>query len=277
MITLQQRFGVSQRRACKVLGQPRSTQRLAQPVLSDEEQQLRAWLRTFATDRPRWGWRRAYVGLRNQGWRVNHKRVRRLWREEGLRVPARKRKKPHRGTGVIGAFCPIRPNVLWAMDFQFDQTGDGRNLKLLNIIDEFTREALATDVERCITADMVVATLERLVSLRGVPRYVRFDNGPEFVAHVISDWADSHGIDLTFIDPGSPWQNAWIESFNGRLRDECLNTERFDTLLEAKIVINDWRHDYNTSRPHSALANLTPADYTAQWHTRHKALADSHS
>lgn len=277
VITLQERFGVSQRRACRVLGQPRSTQRLPPPQPSDEEQRLRAWLRQFAVDRPRWGWRRAHVGLREQGWRVNRKRVRRLWREEGLRVPARKRKKPHRGVGVIGALCPIRPNVLWAMDFQFDQTSDGRNLKLLNIIDEHTREALAVDVERSITADMVVATLDRLVGLRGAPAYLRFDNGPEFIAHVIRDWAASRGINLAFIDPGAPWQNAWIESFNGRLRDECLNIERFDTLLEAKVVITDWRHDYNTHRPHSALANLTPAAYAAKWPTNHHALVDSHT
>ena len=181
MITLQQRFGVSQRRACNLLGQPRSTQRLPPPAPADEDQRLRAWLRAFAVDRPCWGWRRAHVALRAEGWRVNRKRVRRLWRDEGLRVVARKRKKPHRGTGVIGAFCPIRPNVLWAMDFQFDQTSGGRNLKLLNITDEFTRQALATDVERSITADMVVATLDRLIGLRGAPRYLRFDIHPVWV------------------------------------------------------------------------------------------------
>lgn len=263
---------MSQRRACRVLGQPRSTQRLPAPAPDAAEERLRAWLRQFAVDRPRWGWRRAYVQLRAEGSRVNRKRVRRLWREEGLRVPIRKRKKPPRGNGVIGAFCPITPNVLWAMDFQFDQTTDGRNLKLLNIIDEFTREAIAIDVERSITADRVIQTLDRLVALRGAPAYLRFDNGPEFIANVITEWAASEGIDLVFIDPGSPWQNAWIESFNGRLRDECLNTEQFTSLLEAKVVIGDWRHDYNTARPHSSLGNLTPAAYAAAWHNHHQTL-----
>jgi len=164
---------------------------------------------------------------------------------------------------------------LWAMDFQFDQTSDGRNLKLLNIIDEFTRDALASDVERSITADMVVVTLERLVGLRGAPVYLRFDNGPEFIAGAVADWAKDHGVALVFNDPGSPWQNAWVESSDGRLRDELLNGERFDSLLEAKVVINDWRHDYNTNRPHSALANLTPAAHAAQWHTRQNVLATS--
>jgi putative transposase len=267
---------VSQRRACKLLDQPRSTQRLVPPVPGEFEERLRAWLRKFAVDRPRWGWRRAYIGLRAEGWTVNRKRVRRLWREEGLRVPARGRRKPPRGDGVVGAFCPIRPNVLWAMDFQFDQTSDGRNLKLLNIIDEFTREALATDVERSITADMVVASLDRLAGLRGNPAYLRFDNGPEFIAGVVADWAKDHGAEFVFNDPGSPWQNAWVESFNGRLRDELLNGERFDSLLEARVVINDWRHDYNSNRPHSSLGNLTPAAHAAQWHTRQQALANSH-
>jgi len=246
-------------------------------VPSEFEERLREWLRKFARDRPRWGWRRAYVELRKQGWGVNRKRVRRLWREEGLRVPARKRKRAPRGPLVVGAFCPIRPNVLWAMDFQFDQTADGRNLKLLNIIDEFTREALATDVERSITADMLVATLERLINLKGTPQYLRFDNGPEFVAGVVADWAKDRHITLVFAEPGCPWQNGWVESFNGRLRDELLNGEQFATLLEAKVVIDDWRHDYNINRPHSALGNLTPAAYTAQWRTRHQTLENSHS
>jgi putative transposase len=173
---LEERFGVSERRACRVVGQPRATQRLAPPVPSDDELALRAWLRAFSVKRPRWGWRRAAIAARREGWRVNDKRIHRLWRDEGLRVPYKKRKRRLRGTGVVsGAMSPIRPNVLWALDFQFDQTRDGRMLKLLNVIDEHTREALATGVERSIDADEVVASLEKIAGERGFPIYLRFD------------------------------------------------------------------------------------------------------
>ena len=197
---------------------------------------------------------------------MNRKKIQRLWRDEGLRVVNRKRKKRLTGIGAaVGAMCPIRPNVIWAGDFQFDQTGDGRALKLLNIVDEYTREALAMDVERHIDADHVVATLDRIAAVRGYPTYVRFDNGPEFCAYAVADWCKASGVGVIFIDPGSPWQNAYVESFNGRARDELLNGERFDSLLEAKVVISDWRIDYNTRRPHSSLGMLTPAAYAARW------------
>jgi putative transposase len=265
---LMERFGVSQRRACRLIGQARSTQRLAAPVADDEEERLRAWLRDFATRRPRWGWRRAADALRREGWRINHKRVRRLWRDEGLRVVHSKRKKPLRGAVHVGAFCPIRPNVLWALDFQFDQTADAKMLKLLNVIDEHTRECPAIVVDRSIDADKVVATLDRIAAERGAPVYLRFDHGPEFIATAVADWCRFNTTTTMFIEPGSPWQNAWIESFNGRLRDELLNGELFDNLLEARVVIEDWRIDYNTSRPHSALGNLTPNEYADRWHQR---------
>ena len=236
-----------------VVGQPRSTQRLPAPVPSDDELALRAFLRDFSRRRPRWGWRRAATAARKAGWAVNNKRIHRLWRAGGLRVPYRKKKRPLRGIGVaVGAMSPIRPNVVWALDFVFDQTADGRMLKLLNVIDEYTRECLAIDVERSIDADAVVACLERLTAERGSPAYVRFDHGPEFIAYAVADWCRFNGTDTVFIDPGSPWQNAWIESFNGRLRDEYLNGQRFDSLLEAKVLLSDWRIDYNMPRPHSA-------------------------
>ena len=161
--------------------------------------------------------------------------------------------------------CPIAPNALWALDFQFDTTEDNRTLKLLNIVDEFTRECPAIVVERSIDADRVVATLDRLVVERGAPAFVRFDNGPEFIAHAVADWCRFNGVGSIFIDPGSPWQNAWIESFNGRLRDELLNAWRFDTLLEAKVLIEDWRIDYNMNRPHSAHGDLTPSEFAQAW------------
>jgi putative transposase len=160
-VSLREQFGVSERRACLVVGQPRSTQRLPPPVPTDEELALRAFLRDFSRSRPRWGWRRAAVAARKTGWVVNNKRAHRLWREEGLRVPYRKKKRPLRGIGVtVGAMCPIQPDVVWALDFQFDQTTDGRMLKLLNVIDEKTRECLAIDVERSIDADGVVTCLD---------------------------------------------------------------------------------------------------------------------
>ncbi len=272
---LQTRFGVSERRACRVVGQHRSTQRLGAPTRSDDEVELRAFLRDFSTRRPRWGWRRAAKAARRDGWRVNNKRIQRLWREEGLRVPYRKRKKPHRGIGTaLGAMCPIAPNALWALDFQFDTTDDHRTLKLLNIVDEFTRDCPAIVVERSIDADLVVATLDRLALERGAPAFVRFDNGPEFVAHAVADWCRFNNVGSCFIDPGSPWQNAWIESFNGRLRDELLNGWRFDSLLEAQVIIEDWRIDYNINRPHSAHGDLTPSEFAQAWHHQHQpALA----
>jgi putative transposase len=170
VVALRAQFGVTERRACRVVGQHRSTQRLKPPVPSDDELALRAFLRDFSRRRPRWGWRRAAVEAKKAGWRANHKRIHRLWIAEGLRVPYRKRKKPLRGIGrPVGAMCPIRPNVVWAMDFQFDQTRDGGMLKVLNVVDEFTREALASDVARSIDADGVVATLDRLRGGRLVP------------------------------------------------------------------------------------------------------------
>jgi len=264
---LEDEFGVSQRRACRVVGQPRSTQRLPAPVPSDDEIEIREWLRAFSKRRPRWGWRRAAKGLRNEGHRVNDKRVRRLWRDEGLKVPQRKRKKRLTGIGApVGSMVPICPNALWALDFQFDTTADGRTIKLLNVIDEYTRECLAIVVDRSIDADYVVAVLDRLCVERGTaPAFVRFDNGPEFVSRSIADWCQFLHVDAVFIDPGSPWQNAWIESFNGRLRDELLNLWHFDSLLEAQVIIEDHRIDYNQHRPHSSLGQQTPTEYALNW------------
>lgn len=272
---LRERFGVSQRRACRVVGQNRSTQRKTPLAPGEDEQRLREFLRAFSRQRPRWGWRRAAQAARRAGWRVNDKRIQRLWREEGLKVPYRRRKKPLRGIGVaVGAMSAIVPNALWAMDFQFDTTADGRTLKLLNVIDEYTREALAIEVARSIDADAVVAVLDRLALDRGHPRFVRFDNGPEFVAAAVADWCRFGGVQSTFIDPGSPWQNAWIESFNGRLRDEFLNAWRFDSLHEAQVLLEDWRIDYNCNRTHSAHGDLTPREFAQAWTTQHQpALA----
>jgi len=202
---------------------------------------------------------------------VNDKRIQRLWRDEGLKVPYRKRKKPLRGIGVaVGAMCPIRPNAIWALDFQFDTTSDGRTLKILNIIDEFTREAIDIVVDRSIDADKVVDVLDTLALVRGAPGFIRSDNGPEFVAHALQDWCRFQSSSSVFIDPGSPWQNAFVESFNSRLRDEHLNAWHFDSLLEARVLIEDFRIDYNKNRPHSSLGMLTPDEFAREWTERNQ-------
>ena len=266
VVAVREQFGVSERRACRLTDQPRSTQRLPPPVPGDEELALRAFLRDFSRRRPRWGWRRAATAARKAGWVVNNKRIHRLWRAEGLRVPYRKRKKPLRGIGVaVGAFSPIRPNVVWALDFQFDQTADGRMLKLLNVIDEYTRECLAIDVGRSIDADGVVRCLDRLAArprssglrpFRPRARVHRLRGG-----RLVPVQRHRHHLHR----PRIPWQNAWIESFNGRLRDEYLNGQLFETLLEARVLLEDWRIDYNINRPHSAHGWLTPVEFVEAW------------
>jgi putative transposase len=166
--------------------------------------------------------------------------------------------------------CPIAPNAIWALDFQFDTTVDGRTLKLLNVVDEYRGECLAIVVGRHCDADKVVDTLDMIVVTRGAPAFVRFDNGPEFIARAVADWCRFNAVDSVFIDPGSPWQNAWIESFNGRLRDELLNGWQFDNLLEAQVLIEDSRIDYNLNRPHSAHDDLSPTEFANEWITRNQ-------
>ena len=206
VLCLQASFGVSERRACTVAGQNRATQRKAPAVPDGEEQRLRAWLRAFSTKHPRWGWRRGHHVCPKGGLVGQPQAVQRLWRAEGLKVPCRKKKRPPLGIGVqVGAFCPVRPNVVWAMDFQFDQTADARTLKFLNVIDEFTRECLAIAVSRSIDADGVDACLDERSPRKGRLPYVRFDNGPEFIAHAVADWCRFIGAGALFIDPGSPW------------------------------------------------------------------------
>jgi putative transposase len=193
--------------------------------------------------------------------------VQRLWREEGLRVPARRRKRQRLGESTVPAarLRAERPDHVWAIDFQFDQTLAGRQVKLLNVVDEFTREALAMQVARNITADDTVKVLERLAATRGAPGHMRCDNGPELTAHALRDWCRFAGAGTAFIEPGAPWQNPFVESFNGRVRDELLDVEQFSCLADARVVISDWREDYNRNRPHSALGMMTPAAYAATW------------
>src|SRR5437764_2595494 len=261
---LRDRLDVSERWACRVVGQHRSTQRY-EPVRAEDDVALRARLRGISAERPRWGYRRAHHRLCQEGWEVNRKRVQRLWREEGLRVPVRRRKRQRLGDSTVPArrLRAERPNQVWALDFQHDQTADGRVIRLLNVVDEFTREALVMLVARSIDADTTVAALERLVAKRGAPEHLRMDNGPELTAHALQDWCRFSDTGTTHIDPGSPWQNPYVESFHSRVRDELLDVEQFSCLAEARVVISDWREDYNHNRPHSSLGMLAPAAFAA--------------
>lgn len=259
---LQDRRGLTERRACRITGQNRSTQRHHGPRL-DRDDALRRRLRAISREHPRWGYRRAWALLRGEGWEVNRKRIQRLWREEGLRVPLRARKRRRLGQSTTNAarLRAEHPNHVWAFDFQFDTTSDGRILKLLHVVDEHTREALWIEVARRIDADATVTVLERIAATRGAPTLIRMDNGPEMTAHAIRDWCRSSGAGTAYIEPGSPWENPFVESFGSRVRDEVLGVEVFDTLLEARVVIEDWRIEYNTIRPHSSLGWLAPDAY----------------
>jgi putative transposase len=274
---LQDRLGLSERRACRYVGQHRSTQR-REPCIARDDGALRAELRKISRKRPRWGYRRAHATLRQEGWEVNRKRVQRLWREEGLRVPARRRKRWRLGNSTVPAARLVaeRPDHVWAIDFQFDQTADGRILKLLHVVDEFTREALAVECRRRIDADRTVAVLDRIVVTRGRrPQFIRYDNGPELTANALRDWCRFSRAGSAYIEPGSPWQNAYVESFGSRIRDELLAVEIFSCLAEAQVMVEDWRQDYNEHRPHSALGMQAPGKFARAWRARQDALADT--
>ena len=261
---LRDRLGLSERRACRYVDQHRSTQRRPATVAADD-QALRAELRQIAGAYPRWGYRRVHHELCGQGWEINRKRVQRVWREEGLRVPPRARKRRRAADQPDrGALRATRPDEVWAIDFQRDMTADGRALRLVNVIDEYTRQALTMRVERSISADETVTELEALVARRGrAPRFLRCDNGPELTSHALRDWCRFNAAETAFIEPGAPWQNPFVESFHARVRDELLNVEQFACLAEARVGIADWREGYNTRRPHSALGMRTPAAFAA--------------
>lgn len=266
VVVLQQRFRVSQRRACRVVGQHRSAQRRPPRTVGDVEQVLRSRLREISATHPRWGWRKAHAIAAREGLVANRKRTRRIWVQEGLKRPARARKKQRCGPARHQRMRASRPDQMWALDFQVDVTVDGRQVRFLNIIDEFTREALATRPARSFTADATVAVLDQLVTGLGRrPQHIRMDNGPELTAFALTDWCRYTGVDPAFIDPGSPWQNGTCESFNGRFRDEFLICEQFDTLLEVQVLAEDWRIEYNTYRPHGSLGGLTPEEFRQQW------------
>ena len=262
---LQETFEVSQRRACRVIKQPRSTQRY-QCTKPLADQALVTAIRRLACEEPRAGYRTVAKLLRREGMTINDKRVHRIWKQEGLRVPNRVVRKRPRGSseGSTQKLKAERVNHVWSYDFIFDQTADGGRLKWLPILDEYSRELLSLEVERSITAEDVVTQLDKLVAQRGMPEVIRSDNGPEFVAKAIVKWITNRGFKTCFIAPGSPWQNAYSESFNARFRDEFLNIELFTTLLEAKVLGEEHRYKYNNQRPHSSLGDLTPAEFASR-------------
>ena len=251
---------MSERRVCAALEHPRSTQRQSTVVTALDLKMREAIIR-LACEYGRYGYRRITLLMRGEGWRVNHKRVERVWRQEGLKVPQKQRKRRRLWLND-GSCIRLRPqykNHVWTYDFVADRTSNAKAYRMLTVLDEHTRESLAIEVKRRLSSHDVIEVLARLFIEHGIPDFIRSDNGSEFTADIVRDWLDRLGVKTLFIEPGSPWENGYIESFNGKLRDELLNGEIFDTLLEAKIIIERWRRYYNEERPHSSLGYLPPA------------------
>lgn len=261
---MQQHCSVSQRRACRALGLARSTCRY-QGKTKDDEGRLILAIHQRVRRHPRYGYRRITDLLKADGWRVNRKRIYRLWRKEGLKVPKKQRKRRRLGSSDNAAARKRAEHAdhVWTWDFVHDTTADGRTLRFLTIVDEYTRECLALEVRRSFRSQDVIAVLEQLVLIRGVPVHIRSDNGSEFIAKQIRQWLAAAKIQTLYIEPGSPWENPYIESFNGKLRDELLNAELFSSLAEARYLATNWRLEYNHRRPHSSLSGLPPAAFAA--------------
>jgi putative transposase len=262
---VQQRYGVSERRACQLVGIGRSTLRYC-PRRRSDEASLRQRLHELAAARPRFGYRRLHVLLQREGMTINHKRVERLYREEGLAVRRRNRKRVARD-GRGRAAVPGRPNQQWGIDFVSDTLAWGRRIRLFTVVDVFTREALAIEVDTSLPGGRVVRVLERLRAERGVPDEIVLDNGPELAGKALDQWAYECGVWLRFIEPGKPIQNAFVESFHGRLRDECLDRHWFVSLADARHTVEAWRQDYNRVRPHSALGYRSPEEFRLAFDT----------
>ncbi len=245
-----------------MLGQQRSTQRRLPRKTKEGEARLVARMLELVRKHPRYGYRRIWALLRREGWRVNRKRVHRLWRRQGLKVPRKQRKKRRLGSSANS--CVRRPaehkDHVWAWDFLHDRTSDGRALKWFTLVDEYTRECLALEVGRGMTAKAVGAVLAAVVQERGAPAHIRSDNGPEFIAQAIRSWMAGAGLETLYIEPGAPWENGYAESFNSKVRDELLNAEEFASLLEAQVLGKEWKRGYNHERPHSSLGYRTPAE-----------------
>lgn len=262
--------GLSLRRSCALLSIGHSSLRY-RPRLARRErnQMLAARLRRIACTHPRYGYRRAHVLLGSDLGVVNLKRVQRIWHDEHLSVPARRRRRRRPDRKEARALEVTRPNHVWSYDFLYDSCANGQRLKILTVTDEFTRESLAVEVGTRLKAKGVITVLERLFAERGVPAALRSDNGPEFVAKAVQRWLETQQVQTVYIAPGSPWQNGYAESFNGRLRDECLNVEWFRSLAEARVVIEQWRRHYNAERPHSSLAYTTPQAFRRMYEREH--------
>lgn len=249
-----------------MIAQPRSSQR-HEGRKAHRDRSLLERMIGLVRENLRYGYRRVWALLRREGWRANKKRVRRLWRKEGLKVPdkQRKRRRLLEGTSENGCIRrrAERRDHVWSYDFVMDRTEDGRRLKMMPIVDEYSRECLSIEVERSITAEDVVSTLASLFRQRGEPAFIRSDNGPEFIAKAIKRWLEVSGIKTLYIEPGSPWENAYSETFISRFGDELLKREMFADLLEAKVLVEDYRGHYNHHRPHSALGYQTPAEFAA--------------
>jgi putative transposase len=249
--------GLTEREACRYTGFARSSQRYRTRRPSRAE--LRARLHTLAILRPRWGYRRLHGLLRREGWTINRKTTQRIYREEGLHVRRRKRKRVAVPRTPLPT--PTKANERWSMDFGSDALGDGRKFRSFTLVDDCTRECPAIEVDTSLPGERVVRVLDRIAVERGYPTSIVCDNGPEFRGEALDQWAHLHGVHLSFIDPGKPIQNAYIESFNGRFRDECLNENWFVSLADARATIEAWRVDYETARPHSGLADRTPEEF----------------
>lgn len=261
---VRERLGVSERRACRTIKQPRSTQRY-EAKASDCERRLAAAMHDLVRANPRYGYRRIAALLCRQGWRVNVKRVHRLWKREGFKVPKRQVRRRRLGHSIngCGRNRAQRRNHVWAWDFVHDRTAGGRALKWFSVVDEFTRQCLVLEVRRSIKAPDVMTMLFEAAARYGAPQHIRSDNGPEFIAGQVRVGLAQLGVGTLYIEPGSPWQNGHAESFGSKLRDELLNRELFASLHEAQVVAKDWRENYNTQRPHSALGYQTPAAFAA--------------
>ncbi len=257
---MQQKLGITERRACKALGQSRGLQRRPLKRARDEEA-LTADIIKLAARYGRYGYKRITALLRVQGWVVNHKRVERIWRREGLKVPQRHKKKGrlYLNDGSCIRLRPCWQNHVWAYDFVADRLKDGTKIRTLTVIDEYTRECLALRTGYSLKADDIMAVLTNLFVSKGIPDHIRSDNGSEFTARSIKDWLPKLHVKTLYIEPGSPWENGYNESFNARLRDECLNAETFYTLKEAQVILEQWRHHYNHIRPHTSLGYRPPA------------------
>ena len=278
---LRQHWRYSERGACRLLGQARSTLRYLARERDGEQGLLKSILELTAKH-PRYGYRRITTLLRRSGRPVNRKRVHRLWKREGLRVPVRQCKKRRLGQSANGILRRRAEyvNHVWSYDFVFDETEDGGTLKMLPILDEFSRESLAIEVQRSITAVDVIRVLEQLFEERGEPDFLRSDNGPEFIAKAIQDWLKERKARTLFIAPGAPWENAYSESFNSRFRDELLDRELFTSLLEAQVLVEQHRREYNEYRPHSRLGGKTPAEFAEAWRASNHAdqsKSDAHT